>query len=212
MAAARREGDGARRPPKGERRRNLVARAKQLFAERGYEAVSLEDIAKAAGVSPAQLLRSFPDKPALLRAVAEDFHAAAFTPTPEEPDAPPDPLARLYRTVEQVLTAAGGPAGLEFRALLRVLAEADDQAPGVGEVLSEVLSESVSVLAEVVKAGQQAGVFRRPLDPRAAGWELLRALMGYLLLRPLAGPIPSPADTPGAFLDGFLHGIVKTDV
>jgi AcrR family transcriptional regulator len=212
MVAPRPPGDGTGRPPKGDRRRKLLAAAKRLFAERGYAATSLDDIAAAAGVSPALLTRSFADKPAFLRAVGEDLIRTAFAPAEEPEEGRPDPLAQLHQLGERVLTAARDPARLEARAVLRVLAESEELPAEVSGVLFESLAEGVGAVAGVIQAGQQAGVFRRSLDPGAAGWELLRALLGSLLLEPLAGRFPPEADSPGASLDCFLHGILKTDV
>ena len=51
---------------KSDRRRQLVAAAERLVAERGFLAVRLEDIGAAAGVSGPAIYRHFPNKEALL--------------------------------------------------------------------------------------------------------------------------------------------------
>lgn len=55
-----------RRQQKSDRRGQLLAAAEQLFAERGFTAVRLEDIGRAAGVSGPAIYRHFPNKEALL--------------------------------------------------------------------------------------------------------------------------------------------------
>ncbi|MEO6880372.1 MAG: TetR/AcrR family transcriptional regulator [Mycobacteriaceae bacterium] len=50
----------------GSRRDSLAAAAAELFATRGYEAVSVEDVAAAAGLSAPGVYRHFADKQALL--------------------------------------------------------------------------------------------------------------------------------------------------
>jgi TetR/AcrR family fatty acid metabolism transcriptional regulator len=45
--------------------------ATRLFAERGYEAASVNDVAREAGVSVGALYKYFPDKPALLEGVLD---------------------------------------------------------------------------------------------------------------------------------------------
>jgi AcrR family transcriptional regulator len=51
---------------KAERRRQLVRAASRLFAERGFRAVSMEDLAAEAGVSGPAVYRHFASKEALL--------------------------------------------------------------------------------------------------------------------------------------------------
>jgi AcrR family transcriptional regulator len=51
---------------KAERRLQLVRAATRLFAERGFRAVSMEDLAAEAGVSGPAVYRHFPSKEALL--------------------------------------------------------------------------------------------------------------------------------------------------
>src|ERR1700761_2626433 len=51
---------------KSDRRDQLIAAAERLMAERGFQAVRLEDIGAAAGVSGPAIYRHFPNKEALL--------------------------------------------------------------------------------------------------------------------------------------------------
>ncbi len=51
---------------KSDRRLQLLAAAERLFAERGFQAVRLEDIGAAAGVSGPAIYRHFPNKESLL--------------------------------------------------------------------------------------------------------------------------------------------------
>ncbi|PZT99362.1 MAG: TetR family transcriptional regulator, partial [Gordonia sp. (in: high G+C Gram-positive bacteria)] len=49
-----------------DRKRQLVDRAAELFLARGYDHVSVADIAKAAGVTGPSIYRHFADKQAIL--------------------------------------------------------------------------------------------------------------------------------------------------
>jgi len=65
----------ADRPMRADARRNselLLARAAEAFAERGADDVSLEEIARRAGVGIGTLYRHFPARQALLEAVYKD--------------------------------------------------------------------------------------------------------------------------------------------
>jgi AcrR family transcriptional regulator len=64
----------SRRDPAA-RRAKVLEVATRLFAERGYEATSVNDVAAGAGVSIGALYKYFPDKPALLEGVLASFEA-----------------------------------------------------------------------------------------------------------------------------------------
>jgi AcrR family transcriptional regulator len=78
---------------KASRRAALLDAAAQLFAERGYNGVSIEDLGAAAGVSGPAVYRHFPGKPAVLAAllagVSQDLleggrAVVAESPSPEQ--------------------------------------------------------------------------------------------------------------------------------
>lgn len=62
----------SREQAKAERRRALLAAAAQLFAERGFERVSLDDLGAAVGVSGPAVYRHFAGKQAVLAALLVD--------------------------------------------------------------------------------------------------------------------------------------------
>jgi AcrR family transcriptional regulator len=81
----------ARDRAKADRRAALLASAAELFAERGFSRVSLEDLGAAAGISGPAVYRHFPGKQAVLAAllvgVSEDLVAGGSRVIAEAPDA-----------------------------------------------------------------------------------------------------------------------------
>jgi AcrR family transcriptional regulator len=67
-----------------ERRQQILDAAAQAFAEGGYNATSLRDVASRAGLSHTGLLHHFPDKPGLLEAVLDRQIDRASTAFPLE--------------------------------------------------------------------------------------------------------------------------------
>ena len=63
----------AKRLKATERRASIIAVAKVLFADSGYHGVSVDDIAKRLGVSPAVLYQHFDSKEALYEAVLNEI-------------------------------------------------------------------------------------------------------------------------------------------
>ncbi|HEY3878683.1 MAG TPA: helix-turn-helix domain-containing protein [Trebonia sp.] len=90
----------ARRPrrPAAERRREVLAAARTLFAERGFDATTTRDLASAADINDALLYRYFPDKQAILTALADEA-IAVFQALPKAPDHPSLPLDQLLELI-----------------------------------------------------------------------------------------------------------------
>lgn len=77
-----------------ERRERILAGAMEVFAERGYDAASVGEIARAAGITPAVIYDHFPSKAALQVELLEGqtaeliaYVAAALERAPEDPEA-----------------------------------------------------------------------------------------------------------------------------
>ncbi len=90
----------ARRPrrPAAERRQQILAAARTLFAERGYHATTTRDLAVAADINDALIYRYFPDKPAILAALADEA-IAVFLALPKPPERAPLPLDQLLELI-----------------------------------------------------------------------------------------------------------------
>jgi len=85
-----------RRPrrPAAERRRQILAAARTLFAERGFHATTTRDLAAAADINDALIYRYFPDKQAILAALTDEA-IAVFQDLPKPPDQAALPLDSL---------------------------------------------------------------------------------------------------------------------
>ena len=81
--------DTPRARAKADRRRALLDAAARLFAERGFDRVSMEDLGSAAGVSGPAVYRHFPCKQSVLAALLIDVSQGLF-----------DGGARVIDTVE----------------------------------------------------------------------------------------------------------------
>jgi AcrR family transcriptional regulator len=75
-------------------RRAILAAAEQLFAERGFAAVTMEGIARQAGVSVATVYLYFPGKAAVVAAMADALTASPDLSV-EQVEREPDPIRRL---------------------------------------------------------------------------------------------------------------------
>lgn len=135
------------RPDLRERRRRetraeISAVALDLVEERGYAATTVEDIARAAGVSPRTFFRYFPSKEAAVLAPDEEGEAALV-----EQLARPRPGCTLLERVEEA-----------FAGLIARLANepADDVVPRILRVRRLVLADPALTAAALGLQSQQA--------------------------------------------------------
>lgn len=166
----------ARRDPEARRAALLVA-ATRAFAERGYEATSVNDVARDAGVSVGTLFKYFPDKAALLEAalaeIEKDFVAAMADPAIHVGSH----FARL-RAMMRALFALAAEREHFFWALTSgTHALRGTRAATPGSALR-------ASIAEFVRSGIRAGEFRR-VDPdriAAIGYGVVEAAMRQCFL------------------------------
>src|SRR6516225_7325526 len=111
---------------KAERKRQLLAHAKQLFVTQGYHATTTEKIAQAAGVTEPVLYRHFESKKALFLEVLEEIRTATLRRWRAETSSLTDPLAKLHAIADMYLDTTRVHA-VEFRIMHRALVETDDE-------------------------------------------------------------------------------------
>ncbi len=205
----RRAESASPRMRKADRKRQLLEQSKQLFVTHGYQNTTTEKIARAAGVSEPVLYRHFESKKALFLEVLEEIRAATLNRWRAETADLTDPLAKLNRIADLYLGSTREHA-LEFRIMHRTLIETDDAE--IAAFLRSFYLDSEAVLAQVISEGQQAGIFRRTLDPRVGAWEIIRTALGYTLTLPLGIPLYEEPDYVARAVECLLHCLLKTDV
>jgi AcrR family transcriptional regulator len=194
---------------KAERKRQILAHAKQLFVTQGYHATTTEKIAQAAGVSEPVLYRHFDSKKALFLEVLEEIRAATLQRWHAETSGLTDPLAKLHAIADMYLGSTRAHA-VEFRIMHRTLVETEDEE--IVALMRSFYLDSEALLAKIIAEGQQAGVFRRSLDPRVGAWEMIRTALGYTLTQPLGILLFTDEQYIPQAIDCLLHCLLKTDV
>jgi AcrR family transcriptional regulator len=157
---------------RGDARRNramILAAAREVFEERGSGA-PLEDVARRAGVGVATLYRRFPDRAALVRAVALEISGRVADEAQRAIDEEPTAFAALARYAHYALDAR---IAALIPALLTDLRLDDPEYRAVQQ-------RGAEALGRIVDAAQAAGDLR----PDVAAGDV-----GLLLIR-LARPLP----------------------
>ncbi|MFH1467643.1 MAG: TetR/AcrR family transcriptional regulator [Pseudomonadota bacterium] len=180
----------------------ILAVARNLFVQQGYTATSMRQIAEAVGIGKATIYHHFPDKEAIaLRLLDRD-------------------IARLFGALDGVrvetdprrVLRAATEMGLGFLhesmdILVLVRREVPGGAQHMQQGMQRYFEALTGLLAEAIRAGTAAGIFR-PVEPGAAARVLLTLLQGTFANVRLGGAPPSsPEATAAAILDIFLRGI-----
>ncbi|HTN65817.1 MAG TPA: TetR/AcrR family transcriptional regulator [Burkholderiaceae bacterium] len=90
-----------RSPAYQDQREMILSRAAQLFAERGFAATSMNEVAEACGMSKPSLYHYFRDKYALLVNIAEGHVTRLESVVDQVRREPLDPKARLERLIRR---------------------------------------------------------------------------------------------------------------
>lgn len=151
-------------------REAVIAAAGRLFAERGYAATSIEEIAAAAGVSRATVFTSVGGKAALLKTALDVAIVGDDVPVslPERPRskairAEPDPRRYLALYAELVTEMDGRLAGIHEA--VRGAAGVDPDARVLWEThLAQHRQGAANVIGDLLRKG---GI-RKDLDPETA--------------------------------------------
>lgn len=158
----------------GDLRRALLVAARALLAEVGPAALSLRAVARAAGVTHAAPYRHFPDKAALLAALATDgFERLRAAMDASRAAAGADPAARLA-AVGRAYVQAAVSAPAEFRLMFGAPAVDRAAHPALEAAAAAAFAGLVDAVAEAQSAGRvRAG----PIEPLAlTAWAAMHGL------------------------------------
>jgi AcrR family transcriptional regulator len=164
---------GGRRGPDGRTRGDLLERAARLFAEKGYDAASMRDLAEEVSVRPSSLYHHFPGKDRILFEICygfqRDFNLEVL------------PELRAERPPEDAIRA-GIRTGILFsnRSWAQVLVSmrerrslpADQQA-----AINALRRQHRDAMAATIERGCREGAFSVP-DPKLAAMAVLDMATG----------------------------------
>ncbi len=144
----------------------LTAAAFALFAEQGFAATRLEDVATRAGVSKATIYRYFDSKEALFEAVVKSAIAPRFAEATLLVDAfegtSPDLLRTFFKIVRGVLA---GP----MPALLKMIVSESGTFPQLATLWADlVVSKVMGLVTRIIARGIERKEFR-PVDLKVIG-------------------------------------------
>ena len=172
---------------KADRPGEIVDAALQVFAEKGFAAAKLDDIAKRAGVSKGALYLYFETKEDIFRAVVDQAIAPNMQAIRAMIAAHPGPLSELLGMVAariQVLVETLPVGGV----LKMVIAEARNF-PEIARVWhDDLVAHALGALTDAIAAAQRRGEVRAG-DPRIYALELISPILLSVLWREIFVPV-----------------------
>ncbi len=164
-----------------DRRAELLDAAVRVFAEKGFHASRVGDIATEAGVAHGLLYHYFRSKDDVLDTVFRDTWSALVAET-RRIESSDYPLREQLRLFARIYLGAW----LQTPDLVRVLVREVARGPAVGSRVAEI-GELFDTLARIIEGAQARGEAREDLDPTIAAWALYGAheeiLTGWVLGR-----------------------------
>ena len=155
----------------GKRPREICAAALDVFAEKGFAAAKLDEIARRAGVSKGTIYLYFSDKAELFRAVVRD----SIAPNVEAIASSVSSLELGFDDVVRMFLAgfAEREARLPLGAVAKIVIGESRNFPELARVWhDEVASKAIRTLAGVVQRAQERGE-ARPGNPRLYAFSLM---------------------------------------
>jgi len=146
------------------------------FARYGYQATSIDRIAKTAGVTKGALYYHFKDKEALLFAAVSKRVGQFERRVAAHLAAVSDPTAGLRELAHVCLDHA--TKSNHRRMIVTLMVEAIDTHPGLEAEFRAVMQRFREFLKGIVQRGQRAGQFRRDVDATLAAEVFAGAIIG----------------------------------
>src|SRR5688500_18578104 len=162
----------------------ILAAAFDLFRRGSLAEMSMEDDARAAGVSRATLYRVVPGKPALFRALIETYspwEAIADVLAATGNDSPREVMPRIARALAGALD---GRTGALVRMVFEMIKGEPDAVDGIRRSLSRGLPDLMQYLARQMEAGRL-----RRMHPVLAVQLLAGPIFVHILTKPLAAMV-----------------------
>ncbi|MFL6629177.1 MAG: TetR/AcrR family transcriptional regulator [Burkholderiaceae bacterium] len=165
---------------KEDRPAEIVAAALAVFAEKGFGAAKITDVAQLAGVSKATVFVYYPTKEDLFRAVAQAIVQANFERLQAAGAERAIPLADFVPLLLQQAAAIGES---RVAAIVRLLIAESRAFPDLAKVWhDEVVSRMLDILTTTLARAQAHGEVRAG-DPRLFAFSIIGPMMAGILFR-----------------------------
>lgn len=189
----------------------ILAAALELFAEKGFSATRMEDVAARAGLSKAGVYLYFKDKTALLKALVNEMAGANISVARGIVEAHQGPVSPLIATILAFI--ARQVRDTRFPELIKIVISESRAHPDVGRLyLDSVIRQGLPLFEGLIRRGIESGEFRE-VDPGFAAKAMIGPVLLAVIWKTVLQPIGAEALDIEAYAaqhaDIFLKGIQK---
>ena len=203
-------------PPKWRRRKTarpdeIIVAALEEFADRGFAAAKMDDIARRAGISKGSLYLYFETKEDIFRAVARAALARNLEAVRATAEAFDAPFSQLAPKLLARAAVAIGPSRLP--AVVKMVIGESRNFPDLAKIWhDEIVSPAIGFLTETIALAQQRGEVA-PGDPRLFAFSLAGPIVMAVLFREVFGGVGADAPDLEALArqhgQALLHGMLR---
>ena len=163
-----------------ETRERILAKAAELFNQRGLEGTSLADLMEATGLEKGGIYRHFPSKEAVAAEAFDYAWREAFQERVRDLASISGSVDRLKHIIANFVERRSRiPGGCP---LLNTAVESDDGNPVLRERARQALDNWQNLLISVAKEGIQRREIRSGVDPRRLAMLIISSLEGALMI------------------------------
>lgn len=197
---------------KDARPNEIVEAALDAFAEKGFAATRLDDVAKRAGVSKGTLYLYFRDKEDLFKAVIQLALVPNIALAEERLALSQGSTVEMFRNVVGNFVAAVVDSKVGVIPKL-VIGEAHNFPDIAKFYVDEVVSRGLKIVATILQRGIERGEIRPSIDPMTAAPVLIGPLLLLVIWKnvfePHAGRIIDPVGYIHSYADIVLNGLLQ---
>lgn len=195
---------------KEKRKKEIALATLEIFAEKGFEAASMSQIAKLAGVGKGTIYEYFESKEELIMSAIKAWVEAVQSEVEKQMEGIDDPVERLRMYAHSAIAACAFDkrAIRSFIAMLEIVLKDDELRPQ-SHLISGTMHGFCEMIADILRDGVSRGIFRPAvsIDADKIAINLMAYLDGiamyYYMLKDhvdLGGQIDF-------YLDGFLKSL-----
>lgn len=162
----------------GDLRSRLVEVTSEILENEGIDSLTMRSLSKRLGVSRTAAYRHFPDKTALLKAVAEDTFNMMRVYIHEKLDSMKTPLDR-FEAISHAYLEFAAKNSARYRQMFSMEVVSEPGAPGLKEAAWKAFSEFMAVIENC----QNEGVFKLndPVELANVAWATVHGLSLLLI-------------------------------
>lgn len=190
------------------KRLEIAVAAGELFGKRGFDKVTIKDVAKAAGIGKGTVYEYFKNKEELINGAFETLMSHMETEVASSIDENLPPLESLKKITESFIMGLehfGSQYGFFLEYMLHL-----ERTGQKSELLTQALMGFRQLVTALIEAAKLQGHVRKNLNIEHAAAAFIAWFDGvvfhWMILRE-----PSMSEMADAYLDTFLNGIVTKE-